>query len=562
MFKPALLALFLVAFAAGADCPSVDTTSIPAIKGYTAPRIPAGEEVTVEGIVSGSFLGGDRLGGFYLQARPSAEEDLTAGIFVYAPQPGKNARTKLVPGNHIQLTGRVKEYKGQIQLIRPKSILHCGEAKIPTSTVLHLPADEERLARLEGLRVRLAQPLTVSGNGDLLRYGSLDLSQGGRLFRPTQAPGIEGRKNASRRILLDDGSYRARPQPIPYLDADGTRRAGSRVDNIEGILAYAFGEYRVHPTEAPTFQATNPRPETPQAPNGRWRVAVFNVENYFTTLGSRGADNRREHKRQTGKLLEAIRALEADVLALAEIENREQSLQTLVTQLNRNAPPGARYHAVEPPRGSGHDAIRSALVYRADRLVVDRARSSLAPVHSRPPLAALFKPRRKGARPFGVIAIHFKSKSGCPKAGDVDRGQGCWNLRRMAQAEALIAFARTISRETGVDEWLVAGDVNAYGDEAPVRRLKKDGLTDLVAAHVPQDQRYTYVYRGESGYLDYALATSKLARRVRGVRIWHINADEPPFLAYDGEPDLLTDTPYRSSDHDPLVVDLADPQID
>ncbi|SCZ57754.1 ExeM/NucH family extracellular endonuclease [Thiohalomonas denitrificans] len=552
----ALLALILAAFAAGADCPSVDTASIHAMKGYTSPRIPLGKEVTVEGIVNGSFLGGDRLGGFYLQSQGSAEGGLPAGIFVYAPQPGKNALAKLTPGSRIQLTGRIKKYKGQIQLTRPKAIRHCGETKLPKPTMLTLPADQGRLARFEGLLVRLTQPLTVSGNGDLLRHGSLALSQGGRLFRPTQAPGIDGRENASRRILLDDGSYRARPQPIPYLDADGTRRVGSHVSNLEGILAYAFGEYRVHPTEVPTFQATNPRPETPQAPDGRWRVAVFNIENYFTTLGSRGADNQRELKRQTGKLLKAIQTLEADVLALAEIENREHSLQTLVTQLNRNAPPGARYRAVKPPRGSGQDAIRSALVYRADRLVVDRARSDFDPAHSRPPLAALFRPRQKGARPFGVIAIHFKSKSGCPTSGDVDRGQGCWNLRRMAQAEALLEFARTISRETGVDEWLVAGDVNAYSDEAPVRRLKKDGLTDLITAHVPQDQRYTYVYRGESGYLDYALATSKLVRRVRGVSMWHINADEPPFLTYHGDPNRATGTPYRSSDHDPIVVGL------
>ena len=46
---------------------------------------------------------------------------------------------------------------------------------------------------------------------------------------------------------------------------------------------------------------------------------------------------------------------------------------------------------------------------------------------------------------------------------------------------------------------------------------------------------------------------------------WHINADEPPLLDYNLEhrrdPSLFdADSPYRASDHDPVVIglDLAD----
>ncbi len=44
-----------------------------------------------------------------------------------------------------------------------------------------------------------------------------------------------------------------------------------------------------------------------------------------------------------------------------------------------------------------------------------------------------------------------------------------------------------------------------------------------------------------------------------GVTIWHINADEPSVLDYNTEfkpQDLYAPTPYRSSDHDPVVVGL------
>ena len=44
-----------------------------------------------------------------------------------------------------------------------------------------------------------------------------------------------------------------------------------------------------------------------------------------------------------------------------------------------------------------------------------------------------------------------------------------------------------------------------------------------------------------------------------GVTVWHINADEPSVLDYNTEfktQDLYAPTPYRSSDHDPVVVGL------
>ena len=77
---------------------------------------------------------------------------------------------------------------------------------------------------------------------------------------------------------------------------------------------------------------------------------------------------------------------------------------------------------------------------------------------------------------------------------------------------------------------------------------------------------YSYVFDGETGYLDHALTTSSMIGQVVGVAHWHINADEPSFLDYTlsfkqpactaCEPDLYTPTPYRSSDHDPVVLGL------
>ncbi len=74
---------------------------------------------------------------------------------------------------------------------------------------------------------------------------------------------------------------------------------------------------------------------------------------------------------------------------------------------------------------------------------------------------------------------------------------------------------------------------------------------------------YSFVFDGQSGRLDHALATSSLNYQVTGVTEWHINADEPRILDYNLEfkgsgqsPDLYTPTPYRSSDHDPVIVGI------
>jgi predicted extracellular nuclease len=70
---------------------------------------------------------------------------------------------------------------------------------------------------------------------------------------------------------------------------------------------------------------------------------------------------------------------------------------------------------------------------------------------------------------------------------------------------------------------------------------------------------YSYVFDGEAGYLDHALATASLAGQVAGAAHWHINADEPSVIDYniDFKPqDLYTVSPYRASDHDPVLVGL------
>jgi predicted extracellular nuclease len=57
------------------------------------------------------------------------------------------------------------------------------------------------------------------------------------------------------------------------------------------------------------------------------------------------------------------------------------------------------------------------------------------------------------------------------------------------------------------------------------------------------------------GSLDHAFGTASMADQVEDVAIWHINADEPRFLDWY-DPSILAPGPYRSSDHDPVLIGI------
>ncbi|MGR4069334.1 ExeM/NucH family extracellular endonuclease [Billgrantia sp. C5P2] len=546
-----LLALLPIAASAAANCPAESNADFDAIKGVgERTALPSGQEVIADGVVTGAFLGRDRLDGFYLQ---QATEHGPVGLFVYMPTATSSDAELIAPGRHLQLHARTGEYRGQVQLQRVERIETCASDRLLEPKAVEWPLGESELETLEGLLLEFPQPLIVTGNYELARYGSLRLADT-RLFRPTNTPGDTQQRDI---LVLDDGSYRAFPSPIPYLDADSSRRVGSSVQGLTGILSHAFDAYRLHPILEPHFEDANPRPGPLPEPGERLRVATFNVENYFLTLGQRGAANATELERQRAKLAAAVEGLQADILALVEVENDPRALADLVEQLSERT--GVRYRAVGGDASRGSDAIKLALIYRPDRVeAVSELYADNDPTHHRPPLAAFFR-SVAGGPAFGVVTAHFKSKSGCPPRGDTDRGQGCWNQRRVEQAQAMNGFLDRLAAAEGHERLLLIGDLNAYGAEDPIRTLTHAGLVNLIARELPPERRYSYVFRGESGYLDHALASPELAAAVAEVRPWPINADEPAFLGYDGPdnaaPHFRPD-PFRSSDHDPIVVDL------
>lgn len=563
------------------------------IQGSGVSSSAAGTTVTTQGVVTKL-----NTNGYFLQDEAGDNDSATSdGIFVFT----SSAPTVTV-GDRVRLTAKVTEFKTGsgataqanpvTELTSPANIAILASGIAIAPTVIPFPeVVEGELERYEGMLVTINAPLTASQNYFQGRYGQITLSAAGRLEKPTnrypagsaEATALASH-NALRRIILDDGSSLQNPSPIPYIGADNTLRAGDTVPSITGVIDYGLAtnasagpsDYKIHPSVTPLFSRDNPRTLAPASVGGNVKVASFNVLNYFTTIDQdgaacypsmspsdcRGADSAAEFTRQRDKIINAIQAINADVMGLTEIENNGNgAVRNLVDGLNAALGAGTYASAAMPVGGTGTDAIRVAMIYKPDKLSpVGDAVSDTDPIHNRPPLAQTFT--AANGEKFTVLVNHFKSKGSCPSDSsdpnaDQSDGQGCWNALRVSQAQQLVNFIAAREASVGDDDAIVIGDLNAYGKEDPVLELADSGLVDQIARF--NSSGYSYIFDGEAGYLDHVLVTAALSSQISGAVHWPINADEPSVIDYNTEfksQDLYSNSVYRSSDHDPVIVGL------
>ena len=587
--------------------PPDGTTLIFDVQGSGAASPLEGQVVTIQGVVTGDFQENDanelsNLGGFYVQDIPDGDFATSDGIFVFD---GSNPTVDVNAGDSVEVRGTVNEYFGETQ-ISASSVRVVGNGALLPFPV-NLPAtntvnngDGDLIAdfeHLEGMLVRFPQELTVTDLRNLERYGAVKLSQGGRLFQftnsnPPDATIYSAHKAsiATRSIVLDDGRRAENVQPARYLDA-GARpgysiRAGDAITDITGNLRYSRGSgangdatWRLMPVQPIEFSSVNERPGAPEV-GGELRVASFNLLNFFSAIdsgqdscgpqgndGCRGADSDAEQDRQLAKIVSALGLMDADIIGLIELENNaNESLQLIIDALNSRV--GADEYASVPTGAIHDDAIKTGFIYKVptiglvgDIALLDRSVDSrFNDARNRPALAQSFAQKSNGAM-LTVVVNHLKSKgSSCDSDGDPNTGdgQGNCNQTRTNAAAAIGDWISTDPTGSGDPDFLVIGDLNAYTAEDPLNALKNAGLTNLLEA---QSDAYSFVFDGQAGALDHALATASLVSQVAGTLEWHINADEPPMLDYNlehGRDPALFDggSPYRASDHDPVIVGL------
>lgn len=422
--------------------------------------------------------------------------------------------------------------------------------------------------------------------------------------------------NAAREVTLDDGATAnflgaARSTPLPYLTRDRSLRVGAAATFTRPVIAdFRNNAWKLQPTrqltaddaaEVQPASFADTRTAAPAAVGGDLKLASFNVLNYFTETGEdfvadggtcsyytdragarvtvnscnlngpRGAADDVNLARQQAKIVAAINTLDADVLSLEEIENsaqyagpdrRDDALRTLVAALNTAA--GSQRWAFVPspapadrPAVTDEDVIRTAFIYQPAAVEAVGASSILqSPAfgNARDPLAQEFRPAGgSDAQDFVVIVNHFKSKG---SGIDDGTGQGNANPDRVAQAKALVAFADDQKTRAGTDSVFLTGDFNAYTHEDPLQVLYDAGYTDIGEAQAAEES--TYLFDGLVGSLDHVLANGAAYAQVTGAHVWNINSVESvayEYSRYNNNPvDFYAATPYRSSDHDPLLV--------
>ncbi len=578
----------------GSDC-GATATRIHAIQGNgLSSPLNDTANIVIEGIVVGDYQDGSQFHGFYVQEEDADADSNPAtseGIFVF----DNNLGIPVKLGDKVRVKGTVNEFAtgggtSLTQLTSISGITLCGSGLSVTPASASLPvANMIDWERFEGMLIRVPQTLTVTDTFGLGRFGEVGLSVGGRLRTPTHAatPGAAASAmqdlNNRSRILLDDGDSRQNidptVHPAPGLSATNTLRLGATVDNLTGVLEQRFSGYRIQPVGPIAFTAANPRPAAPSV-GGTLKVASFNVLNYFNGNGTgggfptpRGATTAQEFTRQRDKIINAITTINADIVSLIEIENDSGANSAIADLLNGlNAVSGAGTYTLIDTGVVGTDAIRLALIFKPAmvapvgpfKILNTAVNPQFLDTKNRPALAQTFRQLSNGAK-FTIAVNHFKSKgSPCNDISDPDTGdgQGNCNLTRTRAAKALVDWLATDPTGSGDPDFLIVGDLNAYAQENPITTIKAAGYTDLIQTFLGAGA-YSFNFNGESGYLDHALASASLRPQVTGAAEWHINADEPVVLDYNVEfksPNqvntLYAATPFRSADHDPLVVGL------
>ncbi len=470
---------------------------------------------------------------------------------------------------------------------------------------------------VEGMRTTISTTLAVSEYFNLARFGEIVLTAGEREYQYTQTntPSVEGYEAfladlATRRIILDDDSNDQNDAtsgpmdnepyyyPTPGLSTENYFRGGDTITGLTGVFEYSFGAWKLRPVAGAdyTFEPTNPRPAAPDEVGGTLTVASFNVLNYFATidetsssssgpcgplgtLDCRGADSEAERQRQLAKIVAALEVIDADVFGLIEIQNDTGlATQQIVAALNAATAPGT-YGYIETGT-IGTDAIKQAFLYKPATVTPVGAYALLTSAEdplfddgrNRPALIQTFEEVATGER-VTIAVNHFKSKGSSCGAGDDSPEDGSANcdLTRTEAAQALADYLATDPTGSGDPDVLIIGDLNSYSQERPITTLEAEGYVDLLERFEGLES-YGYVFNGLLGHLDHALATETLNEQVTGAGGWKINADEVPLFDYNdtvqdvGESSferessalpLYVPDPYRSSDHDPVVVGLA-----
>ncbi|MFN0250968.1 MAG: endonuclease/exonuclease/phosphatase family protein [Kofleriaceae bacterium] len=238
------------------------------------------------------------------------------------------------------------------------------------------------------------------------------------------------------------------------------------------------------------------------------RVATFNVRRLFDTVCESATCEPGAYEEQptqgeldarATQIADAIRALDADLISLQEIET-QACLDALLARLGDVMPYGVL--------GETSD-VASVDVAILSKTPIERVAGHRAmyPFFSRELLEVHV---RVGGVPVVMLAAHFKAKSNDDPP------------RRLAEARASATVVNDIAARESDALVILGGDLNDTPGSPPLDALVVDGGLIRVADDVSDVEQATYSYNGRLQAIDHLLiAPTGASRRIsRSVKAW------------------------------------------
>ena len=356
-----------------------------------------------------------------------------------------------------------------------------------------------------------------------------------------------------------------------------TANVGDRFSSpIVAVGDYSFDNFKYYPLTNATATGALEREVTEDPRSSELAVATFNVENLAP------GDSPAKYTALARTLIDNLKS--PDLLAIEEIQDNNgvvggtgsavtdasMTWNLLIEAITAEGGPAYEYRQIDPVAhqdgGAPGGNIRQGFLFRTDRglAFVDRpggtstnstevvrtrrgAQLTLSPGRIEPADPAFNASRKPLAGEFTwkgktviVVANHFNSKGGDePLFGHLQPPKRITETQRHAQATIVNAFARDIQRADLLNNTIVLGDINDFEFSRTVEILQGFQLLDLYYL-LPPNERYSYVFEGNSQALDHILVSPALLL---------------PFPEYDSV-HVNAEFAVQQSDHDPQVARL------
>jgi predicted extracellular nuclease len=569
------------------DCgPAPVVVTIMEIQGAGHVSPFEGVEVTTTGVVTA--IGS---GGYYVQDPVGDGDDATSdGLFVF--EPGSLPAV----GDLVELTDTVSErvfapeLSGTQMSLPDITILSSGNAippptiagiggRIPPNMVIEddgltsFDADDDGIdywESLEGMRVQVNDAIVVAGTN---RFDEMAIvGDNGVNAGPFSVAGglLVSEADFNPEILLVDDGILETPEVATGDSFNGP---------IVGVLSYTFGAFKLFLTDPPPSSTPGGfarEATTPQAEN-ELSIATFNVlnldpgdsaskfaglaEQVVINMASPDIISLQEIQDNTGPTDDGV--VSADVVytmlidAIVAAGGPTYEFREIAPEDKQDGgQPGAnirvgflfnpnRVTFIDRPGAGPNDASHAVSGASGVELTFSPGRinpTSTAFFESRKPLAGEFE--FNGEKVF-VVAAHFNSKSDDDGLYEsVQPPALLTEPQRIAIAEEVNAFADEILALDPSAQVVVAGDLNDFEFRPALAALEgEDGaLTNLIST-VPANERYSFVFNGNSQVLDHILVSPSLAPWAVADYV-HANVDHP----------------VNDTDHDPVVARMVPDQ--